>query len=332
MDGTPMHLGFVTEKEFQAHVRKEHANCPFCDIKCRSERELQKHVDTMHSGTTVEERKIIPCTFAGCDKKFTKKNNLNTHIRTAHMGERYICGTFDVSAYPDVAIFKLSDGCGNDFSSKHALVDHTRTAHLGLPTVTNAYKKKAPASKVEPDDDTDDDDEYMNEDIINDEEYVEPKKKAKKRGAKTKTSAVEDLLGLSYNNDPKRNIICPVLDCPYRFMRDYDLQVHMRTAHQGWTQNMNSIFPSHANHLQYPEPSIDSFATTPTFVTTPTGNDAGALMDTYAQAEAADFNWELQRQALEGGAFWVGADERVFDGGPDQEWNQDAEEMRRLIG
>merc|ERR1712098_269576 len=51
------------------------------------------------------------------------------------------------------------------------------------------------------------------------------------------------------------------------------------------------------------------------------------------QDDQNDFSWELQRQALEGGAFWVGADIGSGDFGDTQdEWTQEEEEMRRLIG
>jgi general transcription factor IIIA len=56
--------------------------------------------------------------------------------------------------------------------------------------------------------------------------------------------------------------------------------------------------------------------------------EIGALYD------QADIDWELQRRALEGGAFWIGADEmqKSFRGEAVDEWTQEEMEMRRLVG
>lgn len=191
LDGTPIHLGFTTDTQFRSHVKKEHANCPFCDLKCSSQRELQKHIDSQHSGKPLEDRKKISCTYLGCGKKFTKPGNLKIHIRTAHMGERYICCTFDISDYPDVEDFDPADACGKDFVSKFNLVDHIRTAHLGLPSLVNATRRKAKSTASDHEFVTDDENEEDSDD-----EYIEqPKRNTKKRGMKSKPTALNDILG-----------------------------------------------------------------------------------------------------------------------------------------
>lgn len=326
MEGNPLHLGFVTEKEHQAHIRKEHAHCPFCDLKCRGQRDLQTHIEGQHSGTTLEDRKNIPCTYAGCDRRFTKQNNLAAHVRSVHLGERFICGTFDVSSYHDVAHFDDSDGCGSDFVSKQYLVDHIRVAHLGLSSVINANRKRASVSDIE----TDDDDEYLDNDFVNEEDYLQPgKRTTKKRGSRTKHTVMDDLIGVSYANDPKRNIMCPVFPCEHRFMRDYDLQVHLQSMHEGWIPNMAPApmmslpFSDMNASFQYPEPNMGNhglFSQQNSFASTPLSSfdDPGA-----------DIDWELQRKVLEGGEFWIGSDDPIPN---ETEWSQDVREMRRLVG
>ncbi len=337
LDGTPAHLAFITEKEFQAHIRKEHANCPFCDIKCRSERELQKHVETMHSGTTLEQRKNVPCTHPGCDKRFTKNNNLKTHIRTAHMGERYVCGTFDVSTQPDISIFNLANGCHDEFTSKYALHDHIRTAHLGLPTVINAYKKKARELKdFEIEEEDREEQEYVEDELMNDDEYIlpadNPKKNKKKRAtgfkAKPAPNFIDDHIGLSYQNDPRRKIPCPVFNCAYKLMRDHDLEGHMRRCHKDWTLDQNPL-PDFAldPNIGFQYPATPSGMTS--FGTTPATNGAGDLMDTFEHAAGIDD--ELQHGAQHVGQFWMGADQPLFATN-DSQWNMEADEMDRLIG
>ena len=220
LDGTSMHLGFPTEAKLQAHINKEHATCPFCDRKCASKRELDKHVETQHSGTALEERKKIPCTYNGCKSTFTKKYNLGVHIRSAHEGQRYICGTFDVSAATDLASWDMSEGCGEPFVSKANLQDHVRTAHLGLSSVINANRKKRIFTSADEDD------------------LLVERKRRKQRA---KPSALDELLGFAYDNDERRTIPCIVSDCPHQFMRDHDLQRHLRSHHRLATSDIDDI-------------------------------------------------------------------------------------------
>lgn len=212
LDGTPIHLGFTTDTKLQSHIKKEHANCPFCDLKCSSQRELQNHIDSQHSGKTLEERKTIYCTYLGCDKSFTKPGNLKIHIRTAHMGERYICCTFDLSSHPDVGHFDKADACGKDFVSKASLVDHIRTAHLGLPSVVNGNRKKPASSE----------DEFeTNEGAEEDEEeeYIEqPKKKAKKQSKNVILAVMNDMLCVP---DPSASL--PTFERAVQPSEGYDL-------------------------------------------------------------------------------------------------------------
>jgi general transcription factor IIIA len=286
-DGTPIHLGFTTDTQLQSHVKKEHANCPFCDLKCSSQRELQNHIDSQHSGKSLEERKKISCTYLGCNKKFTKSGNLKIHIRTAHMGERFICCTFDLSDYPDVSDFDTADACGKDFVSKASLVDHIRTAHLALPSMVNANRKKSAKSAASGQEFGSDDDEEDSED-----EYVEqPKRKTKRRGEKPKRVEMDDMHGFPEHSPPF-------------------------SAFEGAFQ------PLDRDNLSY----------SPGF-----GGEMGAeegREEIDALYDQADIDWELQRRALEGGAFWIGAEEvqKSFRGDAVDEWTQEEMEMRRLVG
>jgi hypothetical protein len=103
-----------------------------------------------HSGTTVEDRKTVECTWAGCGKKFTRVSNLNTHIRTAHEGLRFVCGQVDTFEIDDIADWNwLEEGCGKEFISKLKLEEHVRYVHLGrkrpprLVTVKSALPGEA---------------------------------------------------------------------------------------------------------------------------------------------------------------------------------------------
>ncbi|KAG5979717.1 hypothetical protein E4U55_004840 [Claviceps digitariae] len=125
-----LRVGFTTELLLQAHLKKEHQNCLFCDFKSTSKWELDQHVDMHHSGKTVMDRKIHACTHPGCGKKFTKKSNLRAHIRTAHEGFRFVCGQVIVKG-ADFETWTNDQGCGDKFSTKVRLEDHIRFIHLG---------------------------------------------------------------------------------------------------------------------------------------------------------------------------------------------------------
>jgi general transcription factor IIIA len=301
----------------QAHMRKEHSDCMFCGLKFTSQQGLVKHIESQHSGSTLDERKNVVCPHDGCGKRFTKQNNLNTHIRSVHMGERFICGSFDISANPELSSFDDSDGCGKDFVSKVSLVDHIRTAHLGLPSALSAKRKKT----------TKNEDDFMDDDFMDDEDdegYTQPRQ-SKRKARKPKVSKVDQLLGLSYTADPKRNIPCHDPTCPHKFIREYDRQVHMQSAHT-FFQEFNPTASAFDGAVQHTLQDSTMGGTGP----------ALSINTEPLQAEAydqADIDWELQRQALEGGPFWVGADDEAsaFQA-RNEEWTQEQLEMRRLIG
>ncbi|KAK0389150.1 hypothetical protein NLU13_2725 [Sarocladium strictum] len=124
-------VGFTTEAMLLVHMKQEHQNCLFCDFKSSSKWAMEEHVEVHHSGRTVEERKTVLCPHEGCNKSFTKKANLKTHIRSAHEGFRYVCGEAQVSG-PDFSTWTGDQGCGDKFSSKARLEDHIRFKHLGF--------------------------------------------------------------------------------------------------------------------------------------------------------------------------------------------------------
>jgi general transcription factor IIIA len=117
---------------------------------------------------------------------------------------------------------------------------------------------------------------------------------------------IDELVGDSYAADPNRNIPCLDPNCPHRFIREYDLQVHMRAAH--------------------PEPSmLDSTLPTagfPSLISGPLFEDG--VMGNGAMTPQADIDW-----ALDGGAFWVGVEDPVVQN--QDTWSQEEEQMRKLI-
>ncbi|KAL2256957.1 hypothetical protein VTK26DRAFT_839 [Humicola hyalothermophila] len=143
-NGGARRVGFRTLSALQAHMRKEHVNCVFCDVRCRSQAELERHVDRYHSGTTLEERKTVQCSWEGCGKRFTRVSNLNVHVRTAHQGLRFVCGQVNTFETPDISDWNwMEEGCGQTFVSRVRLEDHVRYIHLGRKRPPQLYTVKS---------------------------------------------------------------------------------------------------------------------------------------------------------------------------------------------
>lgn len=297
LDGSPMHLGFATNTKLQAHINKDHATCPFCDRRCASKRELDKHMESQHSGSTLEQRKKIPCTYVGCKGSFTKKFNLDVHVRSVHEGQRYICGTFDVSKIPDLVFWDSSDGCGEAFVSKANLEDHVRTAHLGLPSSINAKRRKPQAKS---------DCEGLDSmtETIN------------RRDRRIKPSAIDELLGISYDNDERRTIQCLVHGCPIKFMRDYDLRKHARNIHRLSTPELDEILgetPEGTDLVCQDKNDRNAIC------------DRGSLEELESMNSQADIDWGLQACDVEDGSFWMGDGNGISE---ETQWMHDKLDVR----
>ncbi|EGO57727.1 hypothetical protein NEUTE1DRAFT_81560 [Neurospora tetrasperma FGSC 2508] len=135
-------VGFTTMLLLQAHMKKEHNNCAFCGIRCGTQSNMMRHVELYHSAKTVEDRKTIACTWEGCDKKFTRVSNLNTHIKSAHEGHRFVCGQTDTydAKVSEIADWNFAEeGCGQGFTTRVKLEEHVLHVHLGKKRPPKLY-------------------------------------------------------------------------------------------------------------------------------------------------------------------------------------------------
>ena len=230
-DGTPKTLGFSSDHQLRNHIRKEHADCLFCDLKFSGRRELQAHIDSQHSGKSIEERRVHRCHRPGCRKAFTTSSNLAAHVRSTHDGQRFICGNFDVSYHPGLSIFDPANACGKELFSKANLEDHIRTAHLGLASEINANR----LVKYETSSDSNSaySIKYSDSDSDCDHELLDTKSTRRKpaKSRKHKATVIDELVGTAQASDPRRNIVCPATGCNHRFIRQYDLDNHMAILH-----------------------------------------------------------------------------------------------------
>lgn len=194
-DETKQPVGFTTQFLLDAHMRQDHVNCIFCDVRFAGAYQLEQHMEMYHSGLSVEDRKTVPCTFPGCAKKFTKKANMNSHYRTAHEGMRFICGkvnTFDVAGLEDWNW--TEEGCGEGFVDKAKMAQHILFVHLGRPRPANDSSST----------------------------FAPPKDSSA-------ASFLNEISGVA--NEERRQIVCTAPGCTARFIRYADLHNHTQAQH-----------------------------------------------------------------------------------------------------
>lgn len=134
-----------------------------------------------------------------------------------HQGEkRFVCGETDLSRSKRVEGWDGRDGCGKRYGSKLALEEHVRTAHLGLPN-TKAERRMRQGIDA-----------------------------SQRRSSRPTPSTLTLLTGEGYAEETGRQIACFVSDCPYRFHRDYDLWVHMRSKHGHPEEDIQALFMQRA--------------------------------------------------------------------------------------
>lgn len=135
---------FPTYRELQDHMLSQHPpTCDECGYTCASKAALRSHLEVRHGNVSISDRKVHPCPETGCGASFTKKGNLNIHVKTVHNHQRYTCTKVTGNATVPVEGWDGSDACGLSFLKKYDLIEHIRTSHLGQePHVTGRNNKK----------------------------------------------------------------------------------------------------------------------------------------------------------------------------------------------
>lgn len=200
--------GFSTYAQLQTHLAVEHApTCEECDLQCASQRALKSHIDIVHGPLGMDERRKYACGELGCGRAFTKRGNLNVHVQTIHGQKKFVCGSLDHGSLKNVADWNGLNACGQAFSTKQSLEGHIRATHLGL----SRSRRNLDNLLVE----------------------------RKNRRSKSVPTLVR-LTGAGYDHESGRHISCLISDCEYRFMRDYDLEVHLSFHHGLFKDGMKS--------------------------------------------------------------------------------------------
>ncbi|CAI7622738.1 unnamed protein product [Penicillium glandicola] len=225
-DTTTQDVSFPSYASLQKHIQIVHPpSCPSCPLVCSTARELRRHLEIAHGNVPLEERKIFHCTVPDCGRSFTKKGNLNVHVRTVHEGERrFVCGETDSSSKFLEGWDRV--GCGKRYPNKMTLEDHIISTHLGLP---NARRRRIEASRKS------------------------------KKPARNSVSTLSALTGQGYAEETGRQIACFYSEtCPHRFHRNYDLWVHMTSKHNCTEDEVQNLFMKRALLTDESGPEVNS--------------------------------------------------------------------------
>ena len=213
---------FPTYASLQAHLASEHPpTCPECGLQCTTQNALKSHLEVIHGGFDIDERRIHICQESNCGRGFTKKGNLNTHIQISHAMKRFICGEVDQMKLNNIGGWDGSDACHEAFKSKANLEKHIRAKHLGLRTASKAHKQ----NRI---------------------------KSYEKSNQGYQTSALTRLTGVGYGSENGRNIACLVQGCDYRFAREYDHEIHLQSRHGLADLEIQNLLLENENSSQPP--------------------------------------------------------------------------------
>jgi len=202
-------VGFRTHGEYQQHVKEVHPpTCEECGHVCQTTHQLKAHIEIQHE--SIDKRRNFPCTYPDCGKAFTKKGNLNVHVRAVHDKKKeFVCGQVELKVSKTFPGWDGHGACGRHFGSKKGLENHIITQHLLLPGITGDGNAKAKAKRIQ--DDQDDQSPATNT-----------------PNSTMLPTATKRLTGKAFDD---RELACTVVPCPSRFMRTYDLEVHLELVH-----------------------------------------------------------------------------------------------------
>ena len=295
--GSGEELAFSTYAGLQEHIKTAHPpTCGECGLQCSTQATLKSHVEIQHGVLGIDERRTHTCPDTGCGRGFTKKGNLDTHLRLVHGNKSFVCGGVDMTALKKVGDWDGQNACGRALSTKANLIEHIRTVHMGLD-----HSRKAKAK---------------------------PNTSSSKEGSsgQKKVSALTRLTGSGYGEETGRRITCILSDCSFRFLRDYDLEIHLETAHGMPYHEVQELMLERKYLTDLP-----TFGDSPVYATAEE-LEAERALDVQFNAEFGfgDVDKPLEDRASEGVEFWPGGQSLEATNTQD-DWQRDEMEMDQLI-
>lgn len=283
-------VSFSTHAALQEHIENEHPPaCAECGQECKSLRDLKSHLEVVHGGFDVDDSMTHFCPEQGCGRGFTKKGNLSKHIHISHKSNRFSCGGVDPSTLSQVANWDGTNPCGKSLTTKASLEEHIRTAHQGLPPSRKTKRQTKHAIFDEP-------------------------------ARKHQVSVLTRLTGTGYEEESGRYIPCLVVGCSHRFLREYDLEIHLQSRHGLADLGVREMMDQEGLY------SRQTLQGTPTFATKQ-DVDAEMALDMQSDNDVGVADYE---GALKVDDFWAGG-QSYHDRADDGEWLRDELEMRCLI-
>ncbi|MCJ1450535.1 Strongly-conserved Zn-finger binding protein (TFIIIA) [Mycoblastus sanguinarius] len=288
---------FRTYAELQAHLASEHPpRCADCGLKFKSQRELKNHVEVLHGGLDLDERRTHICREPGCGRGFTKKGNLNAHVQASHAGKRFVCGDFDLKTLDNIGGWDGSDPCGEASTTKANFERHIRTLHSGL----NSSRELKTRNKTGPS-----------------SEAPVPQ---------TQGSIMIRLTGSGYDTESGRSIPCLITGCNHRFLREYDLEIHLQSRHGLADLEIQGLLMERDDFHDRPTLQAHSRFANEQDLDAERALDVQFGSDVYMD----DTNESLEAGALRGGDFWLGGRSYQRENNGDDRL-RDEMEMQHLI-
>ncbi|KAL9124405.1 MAG: hypothetical protein Q9217_006260 [Psora testacea] len=196
-DRKELFVAFSTYSALQKHVIVDHPpTCAECGLMCTSQAALKNHIEGTHGDLSIDQRRIHLCPEPNCRASFTKKGNLNVHLQTVHYGKRYVCCKLELKETKGIETWDGAEACGSSFTSKARLLEHIKMAHVGLKTKGTGKPKKQ-----------------------------------EKRARRKRVSTLAGLTGSGYAEESGRHIACFVPECQWKFLREYDHEMHLQSYH-----------------------------------------------------------------------------------------------------
>ena len=193
----PGHASFSTRTALREHIEIEHPpTCVEHGREYQTLRDLKSHLEIRHG--SFDESEANSCHEGECERGFAKKGSLEMLLQSNHDPTLFVCGGIDPSTLSRVARWDGTNCCGEFLTTKASLEDHIRTAHQELAPFHNYHTKHG---------------------ILDGS------------CGKHHVSVLTRLTGADYEEQSGRHIPCEMLGCNYRFLREYDLEIHLRSRH-----------------------------------------------------------------------------------------------------
>ena len=310
LNGTECGAGFDTEGQLKSHAGRVHEQKSFLCTICPPEGQLDivkqalEHRQpsfSTHAALREHIQNEHPpgCTECGQESKCFR--DLKSHLEIVHGND------------PKVH-FCLEKGCERRFTKNADLSKHIQTSHNPNWFVHGVIDPSKP-SQVAIWDRTD---SYG--------KAVTTKASSEEQSRKHQVSILTRLTGDGYEESSGRHIPCLVVGCHYRFLREYDLEIHLRSRHGVTGLGLRETL------LDEGRPSIgQTLQGTPTFAPKQDVDSERVLeMQVDDEVGVGGHEENLGARASRVCDSWL-TGQSYHDQGDSDEWLRDELEMRCLI-